>query len=91
MLRLRFGKGWLRLLKARSDPTEVTETDLAQIRTSLREDSYRDDEIDEMLAASTLLKDAAGVTVTYDNGVQDRFEYKPVLLHLACWTENRRD
>lgn len=58
----------------------ITDTEFSQIIELLRED-YPDTEIEADLAAANVTKDAAGVTVIYDNGARDRYVYTKVLVH----------
>lgn len=60
--------------------TEISTKEREEIHAILKED-YKDDEIVTMLDAATFEKDDDGVTVTYDNGVQDYFEFQKVLVH----------
>lgn len=60
--------------------SNLTASDRESIQRSLLEE-YTPEEVDEMLATATLVKDNAGVTVTYQNGVVDRFVFIKVLVH----------
>lgn len=60
--------------------TPVSETELIQIKASLRTE-YSEDDIKAMLKTAKLERTSWGVTVSYNNGAQDKFFYQQVLVH----------
>jgi hypothetical protein len=60
--------------------TPVSETELIQIKASLRTE-YSEEDIKAMLKTAKLERTPWGVTVSYNNGAQDKFLYQQVLVH----------
>lgn len=73
------------LMAKKASEEGVTSAEMQRIRLILG-DEYSEAEIDDMLNKATFEKTAAGVTVTYDNGVKDHFRYHQVLE----WASNLR-
>lgn len=60
--------------------TTVSANDLIQIKTSLRSE-YSEKDIEAMLKTARIERTPWGVTVSYDNGAQDKFFYTQSLVH----------
>lgn len=52
-----------------------------QVRDILADDEYSIEEVDEMLVNAVFVCDIDGVTVTYSNGVKDKFCFTETLVH----------
>jgi hypothetical protein len=76
----------LAILQGADEDAAPTPDDMNQIVTFLREE-YSWEEVNAMLKAATIRKDLAGVTVTYDNGLVDRFVYVGALAHCPAPTD----
>lgn len=65
----------------------VSSKDLIQIKASLRTE-YSEKEIEKMMKNARIEREPWGVTVSYDNGAQDKFFYTQVLVHESELNQN---